>query len=77
LLSTGFGNGACHVSLQKAMTSLLGDMGTRLGLNLFSYASNNPGDTLAFELVFANLTKKTLPTATSAMEEIMRQEKLP
>jgi len=54
----------------KSLTMLLYDMDGRFGFNVFSYAENDPGDTIAANLVFANLTKKILPTATSAMEEI-------
>jgi hypothetical protein len=54
----------------KSMTTLLLDMDTRFGFNIFSYASNDPTDTLAMDLVFTNLTKKILPTPTSTMEEI-------
>ena len=53
----------------ESLTLLLIDMDRRLGYNVFSPAGYDPGDTTAAELVFANL-KKTLPNATSTMEEI-------
>jgi len=54
----------------KLMTQLLSEMDTRYGFSIFSWASNDPGDTMAADLVFANLTKKILSAGTSAMEEI-------
>jgi len=53
----------------KSMTLLLRDIDARLGYNVFSYASNEPDDTLAFELIFANL-KKTSLTLVFPMEAI-------
>jgi len=55
----------------KSMTMVLIDMDRRLGYNVFSPAGYDQADTMAAELVFANLTRKILSAGTSvAMEEI-------
>jgi len=54
----------------KPMTTLLSDMDTRYGSNVFSYAAHDP-NTQAFELLIGNLSKRTFTNLASAsMEQI-------
>jgi hypothetical protein len=56
----------------KPMDTLLSDMDTRYGHNVFSYGGYDTANTQAFDLVLANLTKKTLPALVLTSSEEIR-----